>query len=396
MPVLEALRSSSESTVSIGRISASSSSSINSPTNDIELVKMESEDGAVSGDDSKVSDNMKNVLPNSLNACGKANLGFSIDAAPCNLNGSINSNGNNREYKSDAGTGNAMNDIGKMDQKCNTPNIVCCENTEKHGESGSFVSDEDNCSDVNCDTSNSNTNKQENENEQDIKLGDSVCSESNGTGEQSTTCVSSDDNCLSELMPNETNADIDTEHLEVASLEENKTNSAKSALQTESIESNKPPERMPDKSSDTVESGSVIYVRNSDTEPDNKTTKYGQEMVIHPDIHAPADPNVNKDTECAGYNTTQNSGGDGTQTVKNCEENIPDEYEEEMNSEFYEGICEVIPKDIWKISLKCLSYGTITDISYRLDITDPVVVHSFAKDFTGLCDKLKLDPAFTK
>lgn len=74
-----------------------------------------------------------------------------------------------------------------------------------------------------------------------------------------------------------------------------------------------------------------------------------------------------------------------------------DPFEEEMNSEKYAGISDYIPKEYWETLIKCFSYETVTAISYRLNaLEDAHDGGQYTKDFVGLCERLNLDPAFTK
>ena len=96
-------------------------------------------------------------------------------------------------------------------------------------------------------------------------------------------------------------------------------------------------------------------------------------------------------------------GAIGTQ-IKNASETDTDTdfqtntdpYELELENKCYEVISEYIPKGYWSTPLKCFSYKTVTEISYRLDGQDHAHGGTWCKDFTGLCERINLDHAFTK
>ena len=86
---------------------------------------------------------------------------------------------------------------------------------------------------------------------------------------------------------------------------------------------------------------------------------------------------------------------DNSDTVKDPQEDL-DPFQNELDNELYEGISDCIPKEFWKTNLKCLTCATVQEISWRLDLQEEICCDQFPKDFTGLCQRLNLDPAFTK
>ena len=86
---------------------------------------------------------------------------------------------------------------------------------------------------------------------------------------------------------------------------------------------------------------------------------------------------------------------DNSDTDKDPQEDL-DPFQNELDNEIYEGISDYIPKEFWKTNLKCLTYATVQEISWRLDLQEEICCDQFPKDFTGLCQRLNLDPAFTK
>ena len=377
MPGLEDPRSSSASTES-----TSSRYSINSTT--IELVTMESEDESGDGNDSKVSDNKKHGQSALSPGCSTTNSDLPIDAELLKQNRTTEVCGVN-----DIVSNTIIND--------NIPNTGCCQNSETYTGNGSVVSNEDNCAVVGYDTPNNITNEQRNQYQQDNTSGESVCSNSNGTGEQNSEYVSNEDNCHPELMPGASNVsgtDSKPSHLNAGSLAttSSQPNDLITTSQSDSKEgTNTLPNALADK-------GDLVYERNSEeiTESPNavpsagdliyerkpKNPTSGNEMMVYPEVHAPDDSNTQTDTK---------PDSDESET-----ESSTDEYEEQMGIEAYNGISDYVPKAFWKTPLKCLSYGTVRDISYRLDPTDEIEAARYGKDFTGLCDRLNLDPAFIK
>ena len=86
---------------------------------------------------------------------------------------------------------------------------------------------------------------------------------------------------------------------------------------------------------------------------------------------------------------------DNSDTDKDPQEDL-DPFQNELDNELYEGISDYIPKEFWKTNLKCLTYATVQEISWRLDLQEEICCDQFPKDFTGLCQRVNLDPAFTK
>ena len=86
---------------------------------------------------------------------------------------------------------------------------------------------------------------------------------------------------------------------------------------------------------------------------------------------------------------------DNSDTDKEPQEDL-DPFQNELDNELYEGISDYIPKEFWKTNLKCLTYATVQEISWRLDLQEEICCDQFPKDFTGLCQRVNLDPAFTK
>ena len=92
---------------------------------------------------------------------------------------------------------------------------------------------------------------------------------------------------------------------------------------------------------------------------------------------------------------TQITNESATETDTDFQTNT-DPYELELENECYEVISEYIPKGYWSTPLKCFSYKTVTDISYRLDGLAHAHGGTWCQDYTGLCERINLDHAFTK
>ena len=377
MPGLEAPWSSSETRRNTLRTSSGSRYSTSSSTDALESITMESEEEAGDCNDLKARDvnrQENGLLPE--HGLLDSDLIKSADSKKEIDDESVKAN------KSDSDS-EVADDVTRMENIA-VPDTGCYVNSiEGYTGNGSLVSNEDNFAVVGCDIPNKNTNKHNNnQTENNVTPDDSVSSSDQGTCGQMSTCFSNEDNCRSDLMPNVIDISEPSE-LNIDSLITNPCDSkdVKCIEQSKSSEGG---------SSDPVNSvpavGELLY--------DMKEEKCisGNGVLVHPETHAPADHNVQTNTTCKTEQIKQATDGD-----KSDSESELDEFEEELSNERYNEISDYIPKAVWKTPLKCLSYSTVTDISYRLDPpTDAIEPAPYCKDFTGLCDRLKLDPAFTK
>ena len=106
-----------------------------------------------------------------------------------------------------------------------------------------------------------------------------------------------------------------------------------------------------------------------------------EEIVVSAVVHE--DPSKSQD---------DNVNTNGT----DAHEDKIDKFQEELDKEHYDEISDFIPKTFWEMDLKCLSYPTIQELSWRLDVLEEIGCGHLPKDFTGLCQRIRLDNAFIK